>query len=62
MSTKSVLSFGENSQRTRKKGSMKISTHLTGIMVAIGKRVDPASCFKADVIARIWGIYGLIAI
>jgi hypothetical protein len=40
---------------------MKISIPLTDIMVAPGKRFDPASCSEAQIIEHVRRIYGVIA-
>lgn len=40
---------------------MKISIPLTDIMIAPGKRFDPASCSEAQIIEHVRRIYGVIA-
>jgi hypothetical protein len=40
---------------------MKISIAVTDIMIAPGKRFDPAKYTQQDVIARIKKLYGVIA-
>jgi hypothetical protein len=40
---------------------MKLSIPLKDIMIAPGKRFDPAECTGQDVIARIKKLYGVIA-